>query len=220
MMEVRYYDPDDVRLAGWEAEPLAPYDSSATVSFEERPTLVAARHWASLNYRVGVLNFASATKRGGGFKTGAEAQEESLARASNLYRGLLTDEATKFYAPHIKNNQKCFYSHGMIYSRDVTLIRDEKDQLAQPFRVDMITSAAVNAGEARRKFDPKRPQDVVRIEAMIEDAMLDRMGRILRLFSDRGDRVVILGSFGTGKLVWPSQYLISDVLNNLSRCLP
>jgi uncharacterized protein (TIGR02452 family) len=47
-------------------------------------TLVAARRLAD-NHRTIALNFASAKNPGGGFLSGSEAQEESLARASSLY---------------------------------------------------------------------------------------------------------------------------------------
>ncbi|HBR75644.1 MAG TPA: TIGR02452 family protein, partial [Cyanobacteria bacterium UBA11159] len=38
--------------------------------------------------KIGVLNFASAKNPGGGFLRGTQAQEESLARSSALYKSL------------------------------------------------------------------------------------------------------------------------------------
>ncbi len=51
-------------------------------------TLAAARRLTQESglARVACLNFASARNIGGGFQSGGQAQEESLARASGLYR--------------------------------------------------------------------------------------------------------------------------------------
>lgn len=180
-----------------------PFEPTAEVEFVEQSTIAAARSYAIQPQcvgRVGVLNFASATKRGGGFKNGAQAQEESLARASTLYCSLTHPDANKFYETHIKSDHKGFYSHSMIYSRNITLFRDEQDRLVDPSAVNMVTSAAVNAGSVRRKAGKKKPEDV---ESDIYVEMLERMGRILKCFEDNGDKFLVLGSFGTGELCEP-----------------
>lgn len=48
-------------------------------------SLRAAQRLVEQGLQVGVLNFASAKNPGGGFLSGARAQEESLARSSGLY---------------------------------------------------------------------------------------------------------------------------------------
>lgn len=72
---------------------------------------------------VGVLNFASAKNPGGGFRTGASAQEESLARTSSLYLALSQDRLfTEFYGYH-RRGKSAIYSHRIIYSPRVIIFK-------------------------------------------------------------------------------------------------
>jgi uncharacterized protein (TIGR02452 family) len=146
--------------------------------------------------RVGVLNFASATKPGGGFINGASAQEESIARSSTLYESLQTPQARPFYDLHNRDNKGGYYSHAMIYSPAVTIFRDDYGNWLRPYPVDIVTSPAVNAGLVRklsaRRYGRKSTED------RILSVMKERMGRILALFERVGTRNLVLGSFGTG----------------------
>jgi uncharacterized protein (TIGR02452 family) len=146
--------------------------------------------------RVGILNFASATKPGGGFATGAQAQEESIARSSTLYPSLMTYEGREFYHRHKLQSTGCFYTHAMIWSPGVRIFRDDDGGWLPPVEVDIITSAAVNAGEARERMYRRLGRR--RTEECIENEMKERMARILYLFEKKGTRNLVLGSFGTG----------------------
>lgn len=158
-------------------------------------TLEAAKdlHTQSPHKRIGILNFASATKPGGGFLSGARAQEESIARSSTLYVSLTTATARPFYATHAHDEKGGFYTHAMIYSPAIYIMRmDDGEWLPSQIKVDVLTCAAVNAGDVRKK---NRQRD---IEKNIRDVMRERMGRILALFERKGARQIVLGSFGTG----------------------
>jgi uncharacterized protein (TIGR02452 family) len=146
--------------------------------------------------RIGVLNFASATKPGGGFRNGAEAQEETIARSSTLYPTLLTSEAQQFYRLHKRDARNPFYTHAMIYSPEVEIIRNDDGAWTVPLPIDVVTSAAVNAGEVRALMSFKHGMQ--RTEEIIEAEMKERMARILFLFEKQGARNLVLGSFGTG----------------------
>merc|ERR1719273_1331882 len=61
----------------------------------------------------GVLNFASARNPGGGFSTGAEAQEESIARSSGLYP-CLTKYFSEFFVPN-RRAKSGKYTNAMIF---------------------------------------------------------------------------------------------------------
>src|SRR5215475_10324587 len=62
---------------------------------------------------IGCLNFASARNPGGGFLTGAQAQEEALARASGLYPCL---QAAPEYYEKNRANRSAVYLDLVIFS--------------------------------------------------------------------------------------------------------
>jgi len=145
---------------------------------------------------IGILNFASAIKPGGGFLNGAQAQEESIARSSTLYRTLTTDAARPFYRLHNEDPSNYFYTHSIIYSPNVEVFRDDDGELIEPISVDVISCAAVNAREV---FKSREDLQMGRaMEGQIKSVMEDRMARILYLFEEKRIRNIVLGSFGTG----------------------
>jgi uncharacterized protein (TIGR02452 family) len=148
--------------------------------------------------RIGILNFASAKKPGGGFLSGAQAQEESIARSSTLYSSLMSSAGKQFYDIHKKaGGQKGgYYTHAMIFSPCVVLFREDDGTWLGPLRVEVVTSAAVNAGAVRGTLFGRVGGQAE--EDRIAQAMKERMARILFLFEHQGVRNVVLGSFGTG----------------------
>jgi len=185
-------------LTDWR-RPHGHHPSSTRTKIEvlAQSTLQGARHLHDLEPRskISVLNFASATKPGGGFLKGTRTQEASIARSSSLYASLTTDIARPFYALHAGRSENYgFYTHAMIYSPEVHLFRDDDGGWLEPIPVDIVTSPAVNAGEVRKRYLHKNGG----LEKKIEDAMRERMGRILALFEMKGVTRLVLGSFGTG----------------------
>lgn len=196
----RFYAPESL-LSTWGSSS-RPQRDSARVSLLEISTLEGARilanehAGASPRPKIGVLNFASAKKPGGGFLNGAQAQEESIARSSTLYPTLMTRVAQEFYTLHNRDPKGGYYSHAMIYSPGVLVLRDDQGGWLEPLTIDVLTSAAVNAGVVRqtlkgRVAGPAEEERIARV-------MKERMGRILYLFESHGARHVVLGSFGTG----------------------
>ncbi|KAF8959967.1 hypothetical protein BDZ97DRAFT_1666501 [Flammula alnicola] len=172
------------------------------ITVSENSTLFGARTLKGLldsledveDKRVGVLNFASAKNPGGGFITGAQAQEESIARSSTIYPSLMTQTAQRFYQSHRRDPKKGYYRHAMIYSPGVLFLRADKGEWMTPVEVEIVTSAAVNAGVVRRYLRENNSDD----ETDLDAAMKERMARILYLFERHGVRNLVLGSFGTG----------------------
>ena len=75
-------------------------------------------------------------------------------------------------------------------------MKDDGGNWVEPLKVDILTCAAVNAGQARQTLWGRTAG--AKEEAKIEAAMRERMSRILFLFEMKGVRNIVLGSFGTG----------------------
>lgn len=206
----RYFAADSA-LATWKevsiiAPPTAaPASGKPKITFLEVSSIEGTRYLAAARTssngdvsqpRIGLLNFASATKPGGGFLNGAQAQEESLARSSTLYPSLMTSVARAFHTVHKKDKKGGYYTHACVYSPGVLFFRDDTGGWTQPLVADVLTCAAVNAGVARKTLFGT--VGGAKEEERIERAMRERMGRVLALFEREGVRDVVLGAFGTG----------------------
>lgn len=137
---------------------------------------------------VGCLNFASAKNPGGGFLGGAQAQEESLSRASALYPSLLKHFEMYEYN---RSQSTCLYSDYMIYSPEVLVFRDDNDTLLDnPYKVSFVTSPAVNVGAIKQNSIADLP--------LVEQTMLQRMDKVLAIFVANGIENLVLGAWGCG----------------------
>ena len=111
----------------------------------------------------------------------------------------MTDTAQQFYKSHRKNPGEGYYSHAMIFSPRVLLMRTDNGEWHEPFEVDIVTSCAVNAGVVRRYLRARQSRtDDDNDESSLDVAMKERMARVLCLFEKQGVRNIVLGSFGTG----------------------
>ncbi|MGW5556552.1 TIGR02452 family protein [Micromonospora sp. NPDC003944] len=175
----RHHLPDEV-LAAPNAE-----RGVGTVEVTDESTLQAAHR---LGPAAACLVFASAKNPGGGFLGGAEAQEESIARASALYACLLA--APDFYAFH-RGQQDLRYSDRVIFSPDVPVFRDDRGNLLeQPYTTSFLTAAAPNLG-AIMQNQPTHAADVPAVLA-------HRARRVLEVAAAHGRRTVVLGAWGCG----------------------
>jgi uncharacterized protein (TIGR02452 family) len=150
-------------------------------------TLRAARSLLDDGERPVALNFASAHKPGGGFRSGARAQEESLARASGLFACLDGREMYRFH----ESPRDPLYSSWLIYSPEVPIFRaDDGALLDEPWACAFITSAAPNAGVALERA-PNRKGEV-------SAALEERIDRVLAAAALHQHRAVVLGAWGCG----------------------
>ncbi|MEH0827509.1 MULTISPECIES: TIGR02452 family protein [unclassified Micromonospora] len=155
----------------------------STVEVTDETSLAATRRLAGTgDGRVACLNFASAKKPGGGYATGAHAQEESLARSSALVASLRT--APEFHAYH-RARPDPVYSDRVVHSPDVPVFRDDAGRLIPPYRVAFLTAAAPNAGALREPVD-------------LPGVLRRRAGRVLGVALAHGHRRLVLGAWGCG----------------------
>ena len=140
---------------------------------------------------LGVLNFASARNPGGGWLTGAKAQEESLCLCSALYASLMTEEAQQYYTENFKHTLPD-YTDNMVYSPKVPFFKNGDYKNIDYVLVDVLTCPAINRGAILKRVDMRKG-----IKESDWD-MKNRMFKILLEFKERGCKTLILGAFGCG----------------------
>lgn len=141
------------------------------------------------NGKIGVLNFASAKNPGGGFLGGASAQEESLARSSNLYETQIKDKTMYDFN---RNQSSFLYSDYMIYSPNVLFWNDDNgNYFEKPFVADVITAPAPNKGAM---IQHNRKEEI----AVTEEVFKKRMDKVLAIAVKQNIDTLILGAWGCG----------------------
>lgn len=144
-------------------------------------TLGAAQRLADVGLDPVALNFANGVHPGGGFLTGARAQEEVLCRSSALYATLAGD---RMYEAHRKRPRPDS-TEWSIYSPGVPVFRrDDGSEVDQPWLLSFITCAA-----------PYAPT-VGQPEA--GDLLDQRIRRVLAIARAYGHSTLVLGAWGCG----------------------
>lgn len=178
----RSYAPGDDATGG----PRGPFTGTLEVTAEGSMQAARRLHDAG-GKAIAVLNFASARNPGGGYLGGARAQEEDLCRSALLYRCLL--EAPDYYAAH-RASDDLRYSHRVIYSPDVPVIRaDDRTLSPRPIPVSFLTSPAPNAGALADRSGHPVP---------VRDALIERADRVLAIAARHDVRELVLGAWGCG----------------------
>lgn len=148
-------------------------------------SLAAARR---LGEGVAALVFASARNPGGGFLSGAEAQEESIARSSALYP--CQQAAPEFYEFH-RRERDLRYSDRVIYCPAVPVFRaDDGSLLEAPYEVAFLTAAAPNLGAIAANQPDAAPS--------VPGVLARRARRVLEVAAAHGHRRLVLGAWGCG----------------------
>ena len=149
--------------------------------------------------KVCILNFASSKNPGGGFMTGANAQEENLCYHSNLYYCL--EKHKSFYEFNRNNLNRGLYSEGIIFTKDVLFFKKNFKNTAPKF-ADVISCAAPNKGAALRNGVKSTEIDRV---------MTERLEKILKVAIDNEVETLVLGAFGCGVFKNDLNYVAMEI---------
>ena len=186
--ETKLYTPQDFESLVCERSERKNVNTEFVVTNET--TLDAAHRLVVEQGKLNVLclNFASAKNPGGGFLSGSQAQEESLARSSALYGTL--QAALTYY----DLNRKCgtaLYTDHMILSPRVPVFRDDSGRLlAEPYPCWILTAPAVNAGAVRK--------NELRNVSLIRETMARRVKMVLAVAVKAESEHLVLGAWGCG----------------------
>jgi len=174
--------PPDVTVAC-----LVPGNHATSIAVANESTLAAAYRLVQKGGRPVALNFASAKRPGGGFLSGALAQEETLARSSGLYACI---NGNPMYAFH-QARSDALYTDYAIYSPAVPIIRDDNGKLLdQPYLCAFLTAPAVNAKVVLEQDSRRRGE--------IRATMKGRIEKVLALAAAHGHQELVLGAWGCG----------------------
>lgn len=200
------------------------YDDSR-VSFEENLTLITAFRFADAGKKTAVLNFANPFEPGGGVLRGANAQEEYLCRAGNLYNCLTGPQAKPFYDHHkammIANrfNSRFLGSDKIVYSPNVVFFKEDIGYIPDLNRsstqeytnrwrtLDVITCAAPYFSDS----------DSILPDGELYNLFWTRICNIFEAAMSNDIRSLVLGAFGCGAFHNPPTIVakaFQDVLQN------
>lgn len=137
---------------------------------------------------VAALNFASAKHPGGGWRGGARAQEESIARTSSLVHCL---ESQRSYYDRNRAARSAMYLDLVLFSPYVPFFRDDDGTwLEKPLLASIVTAAAPNASALR--------QHGAIDEAELEATLRRRARLSLDVAIHHHVERIILGAWGAG----------------------
>lgn len=177
---------------------------AVTVSKHKTFEAAVEIHRSHPDWKITVLNFASATNPGGGVKTGSSAQEESLCRCSTLYPTLTQDWLWDQYyqknreAHDILHTDACIYSPGIvIYKTDDSY--PERMEQKDWVEVDVISCAAPNLRKRPgNSHNPEYGRAATISDTGLYTLHLKRAKHIMHIAAANGAEALVLGAFGCG----------------------
>ena len=173
---------------------------ATTVRVAQATSLDAARELLERGHRVLILNFANGVHPGGGYLSGARAQEESLVRCGAL---IATLDGDPMYAAHARRPTPDSTAWSIL-SPDVPFFRDEEGTLLEaPWTVSVLTCAAPVATHIGTEI--------------ATPLMADRIGRVLDIAHGFGFDGLVLGAWGCGAFGNDPQAVAAQFVDHLQR---
>mmetsp|Transcript_25264 Transcript_25264/g.41579 ORF Transcript_25264/g.41579 Transcript_25264/m.41579 type:complete len:383 (+) Transcript_25264:96-1244(+) len=145
-----------------------------------------------------VLVMASRSHPGGGFESGAGAQEENLCRRTNLWQALLSVQDQCYPIPE----------YGGIYTKNALVIRKGEESgytfLPQPELISFFNVAAINSPST----EPckTRPNERRLCKKMV-GIYRKKIATMLNIALDQGHDTVVLSAFGCGAYGNPPRHM-------------
>ncbi len=189
-------------------EQLLPRGPSPHVEVVELDTFVAADVCVRRGDRVAVLNMASAVTPGGGYLSGAPAQEEDLCRRSDMAPALERAYEDGLY---------CIPDRAMFVVPDVDVFKGPRPEyalLSSGFKVGVLVAAAYCCPPLTA--DNRLPDVYAR-------SMKEKMKLLLAAAYVHGYTTLVLGAWGCGAFGNPPQHiaeLFKEVLESWGAAFP
>ena len=181
-------------------------EQNCLVTITSQKTFEAAMqiHEDHPDWKITVLNFASATNPGGGVKTGSSAQEESLCRCSTLYPTLTLDWLWDQYYQKNRNAHDNLHSDTCIYSPGVVIIKTDDSFPVRMEEKDWVTVDVISCAAPNLRKNPGTvhiPEYGKRAEITADELYqlhLARAKHILHIAAANNTDALVLGAFGCG----------------------
>ena len=185
---------------------IAPPDKAGEIRVTKRKTFEAAMeiHRLHSDYKIAVLNFASATTPGGGVTKGSSAQEESLCRCSTLYSALTSQALWNQYYSVNRAARNPLYTDALIYTPGVVICKTDEDYPERMpeedwVEVDVITCAAPNLRRMPgNQYNLDKSSPVVVSPEELLQIHVKRARHILSVAANKRVDALVLGAFGCG----------------------
>ncbi|KAI8057949.1 hypothetical protein BDF22DRAFT_663010 [Syncephalis plumigaleata] len=149
--------------------------------------LAEALRLQDLGYNPLVLNMSSKTNPGGGFRSGAGAQEENLFRRTNLFK----------FLEHRKREFYPIPDRGGHYIRKAVVFRDT-DQNNYAFLPEPRTMSFVAVPALKRPNLEKNDAGQYTLSAQDREATRDKVRAILNIGLKHGHDAIVLSALGCG----------------------
>ena len=177
--------------------PALPTNVTCNVNITNTDCLQEAEAHALGGAKVAVLNMANEKNAGGGFRSGAGAQEENLHRRSDMFR-FLWGRRNVLYP---------LETGEAIISEGVTVFRGPEESgypfLEKPFRVTIISCAALYRPLLRTRYSNIGDEGEPEMETEAADDMRVRIKTILYAAERSECDTIILSAFGCGAFRCP-----------------
>ena len=201
-------------------------NKAGKVTITKSRTLEAAMRLTQMHpgKRIAVLNFASATKPGGGVINGSSAQEESLCRCSTLYPALDSEYLWRQYyhanrtAGNVLHTDACIYSPDIIVCKTDTNI-PERLLPKEWCKVDVISCAAPNLrNQPSNLYNPENGTPVSILPKDLQKLHEQRARAILQVAAANRVDILVLGAFGCGAFRNDPAVVAKAYANVLQEC--